>query len=299
MAKFLITGSLSLEVQPNPNGTPQNVTIPPDLCIKFVITRKALASTQTANFRIYGLKDPLREQIFKDRFDWTQFRAIQFQAGYPGFTPQIFNGTILQAYTEKEGNTDDVVVIDAFDGGYPMTNGWISTTVSPGTTAAEVISAFGGQLPGVVGPPIVGSFPTKNMRTEVLVGNTWGIIQEKSLGNATIDNGQVKALNLNEALSTPKIPLISAQTGLLGAPRRSGVMVEFDTVFEPRMNLFQLVDLQSIYNPQFNGPHKIMGFEHRGAIFAPSAIPNVTSSSFIFFSNPVPSPDLPGILLTS
>ena len=299
MPKFLPQGTLKLETAPDSTGAAQNITVPQNLTIKFTVTRKAQTSTQTAQFRIYGLGPAHRQAVFKDRFDWTTFRAIQFQAGYQNFTPLIFNGTILQAYSEREGNVDTVTVIDAFDGGYPMTNGWISTTVPPGTRADEVIASFGGQLPGVSSQPIVGSFPTVNMRTEVICGNTWGVIQEKSGGNATIDNGQVKALNPNEALASTEIPLISSQTGLIGVPRRSGVMVEFDMVFEPRMNLFQLVDLQSSFNPQFNGPHKIMAFEHRGAISISHSVPNITSASFIFFKNPVPSAIAKGILITS
>jgi hypothetical protein len=299
MPKFLPQGTLSLETAPDSKGKISTLTIPEDITIRFTITRKALASTQTAQFRIYGLSEVERQAIFKDRFDWTTFRAIQFQAGYQNFTPLIFNGTILQAYSDREGNVDNVTVVDAFDGGYPMTNGWISTSVPPGKRADEVISALGGQLPGVTGKPVVGSFPTKNLRTEVIVGNTWAVIQEKSEGTATIDNGQVKALNVNEAIDVPQIPLVSSQTGLIGVPRRSGVMVDFDMVFEPRMNLFQLVDLQSTFNKQFNGPHKIMAFEHRGAISKSHSVPNITSSSFIFFKNPMPSPDVQGILVSS
>lgn len=298
MSKFIPQGSLSLEVQ-GTGDTPQNITIPQDLTIRFTIIRQALASTQTAQFRVYGLSELQRDLIYKDRFDWTQQRAIQFSAGYTGFTPQIFNGTILQAYSDKEGAVDSVTVIDAFDGGYEMTNGFTATTVPPGTRADEVISAFGGELPGVISAPIVGSFPVANSRAEILVGNTWGIIQQKAGGNATIDNGQVKALNPNEALASPEIPLISAHTGLLGVPRRSGSLVEFDMLFEPRLNLFQLVDLQSTFNPQWNGPHKIMGFEHRGAISRSHSAENITSASFIFFPNPISAPDLKNILVSS
>jgi hypothetical protein len=298
MPKFLPNGKLSLEVQPNADGSPNNLTIPAGMAIRFTITRKALSSTQTGEFRIYGLDDATRNAIYKDRFDWTQFRSIQFSAGYANFTPLIFNGTILQAYSEKEGDENVVTVIEAFDGGFPITNGFTSQTVGPGTTAADVISFLGADLPGITSAPIVGSFPVANSRGEVLFGNTWGIIQEKSGGNATIDNGQVKALNPNEALSTTSIPLVSSQTGLIGVPRRSGTLVEFDMVFEPRMALFQLVDLESTFNPQFNGPHKIMGFEHRGAIGLSESGPNITRGTFIFFKNPSASPESSAILVS-
>ena len=125
------------------------------------------------------------------------------------------------------------------------------------------------------------------------------MILQKSGGNATIDGGQVKAVNPDEAVVGSAVPLISASTGLIGVPRRSGAMVELDMVFEPRLNLLQTVDLQSRFNRQFNGVHKIVAFEHRGAISTSHSVPNVTTGQFIWFPNSVVSPDLPGILLSS
>ena len=299
MSKFLPQGTLSLELQPDSAGKARTLTIPQGLTIRFTVTRKFSPGTQTANFRIYGLGEQDREAIYKDVYDWTIFRGIQFRAGYQNFTPLIFNGTILQAYSEKEGITDTVTVIDAFDGGFPMTNGYIATSVPPGTRADQIIAAFGAKLPGVISAPIVGSFPSVNLRTEVIVGNTWGVILDKAGGNATIDNGQVKAVNPNEAVAGAEVPLISADTGLIGVPRRSGAMVELDMVFEPRLNLLQTVDLQSRFNRQFNGIHKIIQFEHRGAISTSHSVPNVTTGRFIWFPKSVVNPDLKGILLSN
>lgn len=300
--KFILTGSLRLDVQP-PGAAVQNITLPIGLTIKFSISRKALASTQTGQFRIYGLSSRQRDQIFKDRFDWTVFRKIQFSAGYGGNIPEIFNGTILQAYSEREGTTDTVTVIEAFDGGFQMTNGIIADTIPAGerydTVIAKLGSVGGGYLNGVTADPVVGSFPTKNQRPEVILGNTWGILQDKAGGNATIDNGQVKALNPNEAMATPRIPLVSSATGLIGVPRRSGAMVEFDMVFEPNMVLFGLVNLQSTFNTNFNGTHKVYGFEHRGAISLTEAVPNITTGTFVWFPNAVAASDLKSILTSA
>ena len=300
MPKFLPQGTLTVQTAPDSTGATQLFTPPAGLTIKFTITRKAMASTQTAQFRVYGLGKEDRRKLYKDQFDLTVFRTVTFAAGYQNFTPLIFNGTILKAYSEKEGNTDTVTVIDAFDGGFPMTNGFVSTTVPPQTRADAVIVQFGAQMPGIIGKPTVGFFPTVNMRTEVLAGNTWGIILDKSGGNAAISNGQLFCLNPNEGLPTASAPLVSADTGLLGVPRRSGAMVELDMVFEPRLNLFQSIDLESTFNPQWNGLHKIVAFEHRGAINAPTSIPNTTTGSFLWFPNTVSvtSPTLSNILIS-
>lgn len=301
MIKFLPAGSLSLEVQPNPDGTPRKITIPPDVTIEATITRKFWPSTQTARFAIYNLGAETRRAIYKDAFDWTQLRAIQFKAGYGDFTPLIFNGQIQQAYSQKEGNTEIATIIDAFDGGLSFVNGHTSQTVAGGATASEVISQLGavGTLPGVTQDPIVGNFPTTNQRGEVLFGNTWDIIQEKSGGNATIDNGQVKALNPNEAIAVDEVLLVSSATGLLGSPRRSGTMVEWDMLFEPRLSLAQIVDLESAINPQFNGVNKVMGFTHQITLSRSVEGPRMTSANFLWFPKGVSSSSIPGILVAN
>jgi hypothetical protein len=297
-AKFMRTCRLSLEVQPDKGGAAKNLTIPDGLSIEFTITRQSLASSQTAQFKVYGLGPTTRDAIYKDRFDWTQFRAIQFFAGYAGFMPRVFNGTILQAYSEKQ-KEEVVTIIDAFDGGFPMTNGWTNVPSNAGganaKTAAEVINQLGSALPNIAGPPVVGKFPVVNMRGEVLFGNTWGLIRQKSGGNCTISDNIVYALNTNEGIiagqvqdvtsvgsNNPDVPVISSDTGLLGAPRRSGVLVEWDMLFEPRLALFQIVYIQSAFNPRFNGAYKTMGFRHHGIVSKTVNGDYNTTASFIF-----------------
>lgn len=302
MQKFLPAGSLSLEVQPNSDGTPRHIVIPENISIEATIIRKFWPSTQTARFRIYNLGEETRRAIFWDPFNWTLpeaplARAIQFRAGYGSFTPLIFNGQIQAAYSQKEGNTEVVTVIEAFDGGLSFVNGFTSATVAGGTTSSQIISQLGapGSLPGVTSDAIVGDFPETNSRGEVLFGNTWDLILQKSGGNATIDNGQVKALKPNEAISANQILLVSSATGLLGSPRRTGTMVEWDMIFEPQLSLAQLVNIQSLINPQFNGINKIMGFTHQVMISKAVDGQRMTTANFLWFPNGTSSSSIPGI----
>ena len=282
--KWLRTCKLTMEVAPSSSGAGQLLTIPDGLTIEFTVTRQSLASTQTAEFKIYGLGPINRDKVYKDQFDWTQYRTVQFEAGYPGISAQIFKGTIFWAYSEKQ-KEEVVTTISAFDGGWPMLNGWSNLPANSGglnsQSAKAVIEQLGNTLPNILGPPVVGDFPAKNMRGEVISGNTWGLIKQKSGGNCAISDGIVYALNpqevligkeivqlssLNGATPDPRIPLINSDTGLLGAPRRSGTMVEWDMIFEPRLQLFQAVYIQSDFNKLFNGAYKVMGFRHHGII---------------------------------
>lgn len=307
LGKFNIIGTLAVEAARPARGGVYTITIPASCTIEFSISRQSISASQTGDFIIKGLSPELRDAIFKDQFNTTEHRAIQFWAGYGTFAPLIFNGEIFYAYSEKpEGSPEVQTHIHAFDGGFQQTNGYTSgygvpnQAIPPGTSAAEVISHLGASLPFIAGPPIIGSFPQTNMRHEVIFGNTWGLIQDRCGRLATIDGQIPKVLNLNEVIDGNKvkvlspnttfdtpIPLISADTGLLGSPRRSGFLVEWDTLFEPRLSLFQLVQVQSRVNPKFNGAFKVMGFTHHGIVSPTTAGDNRTTFTVLFGTNAI------------
>ena len=286
--KFGFVGTLSLETQADAAGKSQNITIPADCTIEFTINRQSLSTSQAATFVVKGLNPATRDLIYKDQFNTADVRAIQFRAGYGSFAPLIFNGQIFWAYSEKaEGATEVSTIINAWDGGAQQANGFTSgwgvpnQAVPIGTNAEDIIKYLGTSLPNVSGAPIVGTFPQVNLRGEVLFGNTWGLILNKSGGVGTIDNGQPKILNLNEVINGP-IPLIDSASGLLGAPRRSGYLVEWDTLFEPRLTLFQVVKVVSTVNPRFSGTFKVMGFRHQGTTSPAVVGDNRTTFSVLY-----------------
>lgn len=277
MEKFNPVYSLKVEVDNGINTSPlrpeftanKNVEITRPFTLEFEISRQNTSSAQTATFRVYGLGEQIRNAIQRDPFQFTQLRAVQLRAGYDSpngkFMALVFNGTVKTAYSWRERGVW-MTEIEAYDGGFPMANGnSVAITQAPGFTAAQTITQLAKLLPGMTGQPIVGSFPSKNKRGEVLFGNIWDLIQQKSNGQALIDNGQVKALNYNEVI-TGEIPIISAESGLLGSPKRTVSTLEFDMIFEPRLTLGQIVRVESMTNKQYNRNWKVIGFEHRGTI---------------------------------
>lgn len=241
-----------------------NVTLKLPLTVEFEVRRDSLASANTCRLVVYNLGTATRNRIYKDKYAVTEFRALQFRAGYEGFTPLIFNGTVKQAFSYRQGN-NILTVIEGYDGGFQIVNGWTAKTIAGGSTAAQIISNLATSLPGIAGTPIVGDFPQRSLRGEVLFGNTWDLIQQKSAGVAAIDNGQVKVLGDNETIEG-EIAVIESSTGLLGSPQRSDAQLEVTILFEPRLTVGQVVELRSTTNPLFNGRYKVMGFSHRGTI---------------------------------
>ena len=256
-----------------------NLVIPPQFTVEFEVVRNSLASSQTATFKIYNLGDATRRLIYADQYDTgiNYQRAIQFRAGYEGFTPLIFNGHMRQASSKREG-VDMVTTIEAYDGGIAMALGVSAYTITAGTSARDVLVSLAKSLPTTTGEPIVGSFANIAKRGRVLMGNTWNIIRQESDGLAMIDNGQVKILGQNEAIKSD-IPVITSASGLLSSPARSGSMIEFEMLFEPRFTVGQLVELRSTTNKLYNGTYKVMGFTHSGVISPSVAGPCKTKVS--------------------
>jgi hypothetical protein len=283
--KFIPDGQLSLDVAPDATGKSQSVTIAQNLTIEFDIVRNPLGQTQTATFRVFNLGHVIRDAIYKDLSTWTQFRGISFYAGYGNAAPLIFKGQVLTASSNREGQ-NMVTTINCFDGGGDMTNGFFSQTLPPGSTGTDVINQLGQSLPNIQGKPIVGTFPTANLRSEVLFGNTWGIIRDKTGGNCCFENGILKAMPLQQCIPPAgTIPVINSATGLIGTPRRTGFFVELDMLFEPRLELFTVFDLEGIDFPQYNGLHKVISFHHRGIISPAKAGECVTTATFYFGNN--------------
>lgn len=265
MAKFGRVYELKVEVNPDANGEPQGfVTIELPFTCEFTVTRQSWGSSQTAVFRIYNLAEVTRNLLYKDKYDTPLYRNVQFRAGYDTFKPLIFNGNLNRGSSYREG-VNFITELECYDGGFQMVNGYTAETVIAGASAEKVVYKLASSLPEIRANPIVGSWPVQNSRGEVLFGNTWAIIQDKTDGKAIIDNGQVKALGDNEVIDGD-IPLITSESGLLGSPRRTNAKIEFDILFEPRLTLGQLVELQSQTNRIFNGRYKVMGFEHTGTI---------------------------------
>lgn len=255
------------------------------LTVEFEISRKSWGSSQTGTFRLYNLRAEIRNLIQKDWFQ-NDLRAIQFRAGYEsesgGLLPLCFNGTVKSAYSYRQG-VDYITEIEAYDGGWNMVNGnSVALTQYAGIPAQDTLAQLAKLLPYRIGEPIVGNFPVVNKRGEVLFGNIWNLIQTKSNGLAFIDNGQVKVLNYREVIEG-MLPVISAQTGLLGIPKRTATTLEFDMIFEPRFLVGQLVELES-ENPLFNRAWKVLGFEHRGTISSAVAGECLTSVTLWFTS---------------
>ena len=275
---FLPTYSLQVETSDS-----EHVTIAPPFTIEFEISRKWLMSANTCFLRIYNLAEATRNRLYKDLYQTTVYRALQFRAGYPDYPlPLVFNGNVLHCYSYRQGK-DFITEIEGQDGQIAMVNGFTTKTVGAGASAGDVLKALIADLPEIDGSFIIGTFDQVNARGEALMGNTWQLINEKSGGRAVIDNGQVKILADNEAIAG-EIPEISSASGLLGSPIRTDTMIQVFLMFEPRLTLGQKVHLNSTTNTIFNRDYKVMGIQHQGTI-SPAVDGERKTTAWLYFGS--------------
>jgi len=232
--------------------------------LEFSVTRSNMASANSANFVIYNLAEKTRNKIFKDQFDISTYRAIQLFAGYGKTLTRVFNGNMRSAYSFRQG-PNFKTEIECYDGGFSMSNGFISQTMPAGTQQVAVIQVLMNSLPKVGEKVIGNSFLEQSKRGIALFGNPAELLKQFTNGSFYIDNQNAYALAKDEVIPGD-LDTIESSTGLLETPRRSENMLELNMLFEPRLVIAQEVELASTTAKNFNGAYKVVGLSHRGVI---------------------------------
>lgn len=247
---------------------PAKVEITMPFTIDFDINRNIMAGANTSRVTIYNLNQDTREKIYKDQYRTAEYKGIIIRAGYgmennPKLLPIIFKGNLKQAYSQRQG-TEYKTEIEAYDGGFAYVNGSQSTNFIKGSKRNDVIDTLIQGLPHI-NKGAIGDFNDTLVRGNSLTGSVIDNLQAITNGNFFIDNEKAYCLKPDEYIEGD-ILVIKADTGLLSSPLRSETYLKIRILFEPRIRLGQLIDLQSVTNSEFNGLYKVMGFRHHGTI---------------------------------
>jgi len=239
------------------------IEIKPPLTLEFNCKRNNLATANTASFKIYNLKEVTRNSIYKDKYNTLIYRKVELKAGYKEDSPIIFRGNILQAFSYRSG-VNIITEITAYDGGFAISNSISAISVEKEEPQENVLATLVNDLRNVQGSRI-GTFTRNSTRGRVLFGNTADLLVNETNDNFFIDNEKAYLLNRNEVIESG-ISIINAQSGLLESPRRSETQIIFKMLFEPQLQVSQIIELQSVINSILNGQYKVIGFEHIGTI---------------------------------
>lgn len=270
-------------------GNEATHTIQYPLTCKFRICNAGLPFGATSLIQIYNLAPEVRRDLNKDFFQQNIYRQITFAAGYLSQLPIpiILQGNIELAYSYRRG-ADWITEISARDGSYGQQNSQINYSVpSPYHYDQVLTDLVKSMAPNKVGLGVIGNFVIPNSRGITFCGNTWDLLVQQTMslqGQITINKEKVYILNQNEIIEQEgALDVINAETGLLESPRHQDNMLICKMIFEPRLEIFQSIDVESI-EPGNSGTWKVQRVDHMGTISG--AVSEALNTEVTLFQTP-------------
>ena len=252
-------------------NTGETIEITDPLTIEFTVTRNTAVSLNKGLFKIFNLGASTRTKIFQDRFRIKDggtgefYKRIILQAGYNQLST-IFTGNILSSFPVRQG-ANIIQNIEAYDGLYGQANSFTSATFNKGTPINDVISNVANDLQKVEKGIIADQEGTLKRGTSFFGGSfqVFSDFFKNEKVDVFIDNEQLFLMGTNQVFKA-QLPLIKSTTGLLSVPIRQQTYLEVEMVFEPRITVGQLVELESSVNPLYDGQYKVYGVTHNAVI---------------------------------
>lgn len=272
-------------------------TYPKLLTINLDINRNTFAASNECHLQIYNLSRSHRQTMYHDRYRPDKVIWLEIMAGYGQNLSLIFRGKVLQSYSYMQGN-DMITDIQAIDLGFMeyVKDGrhvnYTSMTLEAGTSKKDAIKRIAENMEEGMQLGALGKIGDVTYQTPVsFLGNAFFTLDEITGGHVFVDQGKINILSDKEALDIGKVPLINAETGLLGTPMRREGQLEVDILFEPSYVVGQLVEMQTITGvDQFNGLFKIIGIHHSGTISA-ATCGTLKTRLNLWYGNKLPQTD--------
>ncbi len=266
--KFGRTFKMSIEGQFFKHWTPAFPTT-----LTFDIQRSTFSSANKATFTLYNLEQAARRDIYFDRYVNDQRLKITLQAGYVSspVLPIIFKGDIRIAWTQRQV-TNWLTNVEAFDGGFAFYNAQAAGVSFPsGYTMDQASKTLIAKMaPYGVTLGKVSNISLPNSRGIAFSGTAWDALKGLVPGDGQlfVDNGVANILNPQDYIVTPTIPEISADTGLIGTPRKQGNLISATLIFDPQYVVGQLASLRCSQTWMNSPKLKVVGIHHHGTISA-------------------------------
>lgn len=250
-------------------GTQHVINFP--LTCRFKVNNAALPFAGESVFQIFNLAPEVRRDLQKDYFQKDVQKIMTFSAGYASDLPipTIFQGTITTAFSYRQG-PDWITEITGRDGCFAQQNAQINLSFPSPYILKDILARVVETMkPYGVTQGAIGDFSSQNSRGTTFCGNTWDLLINTILpldAQISISKGKIYILNQNEIIKLEgTIDKIDADSGLLESPRHQDNMLMCKMIFEPRMEMFQEIEVSSI-EPGNSGKWKIQRVDHLGTI---------------------------------
>ena len=247
----------------------EKVTISLPLTLNLNISIGALGSANEGQFQFYNLSPDTRKTLWLDNFNIAEKAiAVTLRAGYGSDMPIIFVGWVQNSISYKDGgSTEWVTTMQAFEGGSVYDYGYINSTYTKGTSWGDIyndILKYDERTKlGYISKDIAVLSSDKT-----LIGQPMDLIKREFEGyEIFINRGELNILSDKEVIPA-QLPVLTDSSGMLGSPKRSGMFLEIDMLFEPQILLGQAISLKSKLLPDLNQEYKVMQINHSGTISA-------------------------------
>lgn len=236
------------------------------LTVNFTVERSIYAGVNSMDIDIFNLAPKTRNLIFQDTYlaVGQNYKQIILEAGYQGMgMSTIFIGNIFNAYSFRR-NTDVITHIHALDGGLDTQTANTNVTLAAGTTIKDVVNRISSDFPHLTnGTQNIRDYTFQ--RPVVLDGNSFQLIKKYTDGQVFIDREEINIMSPVDVIEG-FVPVIDENSGLLGTPERRNASLSINMIFEPRILIGQVIEVNSRIAPQFDGQYKVIGLRHQGMI---------------------------------
>lgn len=244
----------------NDKPTNKAIVITNPITMKFQVNRSIFAEINGAEIELYNLAMSTYNQLFYDYFN-TEKRTVILEAGYEGQELSIiFVGDLWSCYTSRVG-TETITRLECIVGVKSLNH--VTDITLDNASRNQILKHAANDM--LMDLKIYSGEDKKFSRPVSIYGNSYKTLQTYSDDNVYIDNNTIYVLEDSDAF-VGYVPLINDESGLLGVPEHEDAILKVNMIFEPRLLIGQIIDVQSKVAPMFNGQYKIYGLRHEGII---------------------------------
>lgn len=224
----------------------------------FKVSKKDSQSPNEAEFTVFNIGTEYMATMKKS------FTKVVVSAGYEDNFGLIFSGNI-KGFEQSKENTETVLKFTCGDGDAEYNYSVINKTMAAGATADTVIS----ELTGAMGLPTEYKSQLEQTalpRGKVLYGRPYEFMREQAVNTGctwSIQDGKVLMLKRTE-LAPGTAVLLSADTGLIGVPKKTEDGVQGVCLLNPMLKIGSALKLESKIAPELDGEYRIIAIEHSG-----------------------------------
>lgn len=246
----------------------RTITVEYPTTVRFRVDRNVYNTTNNLGaFKFYNLSSDAQAYLWKDEFDQKKYIKMEFKAGYGNNMPLVFAGEIIKCYTYREsGSTEWITDIEANNLTAFYQFGFANEVIAKDTSFNNVIKQLFKMAPNCSIGYITNEAQPLAQDTTFTGQPLELLSQDYSNYQIFIDNGKINVLAENDVIPADSVHVITANSGLLGSPKRNNTILEVQTIFEPGIAMGQEIQLLSDTLAFMNGKYKVLAITHQGTI---------------------------------